>query len=141
MDIELRHAERNLHVNPTLIDKYHTEVSKSFNTAWLKNIQQYLHKGMTKFRFTKHCNDRRIEKHIPLISTEKFIEEGVCFEYKLIQNTLYRFAVRLMGKLQDYVAVFQPEWKNGKLELVVVTYYANDKNDNHRTLRRWEYHK
>lgn len=139
MDIRPRHAEQNHYINPGLINKYHFQVSKSFNTAWLSGIRQYITTGKVKFRFTRHCKERCLEKNIPSIPCERFIKEGLCFEYKTIGNTLYRFAVRLVGKLNDYIAVFQPELRDGILEMVVVTYYSNSKNDHHRTLRRWEY--
>ena len=139
MEFKPRKAEENYAVNQSRINKYHVDISSSFNTDWIKKFQQYINDGLVKFRFSGHCRQRRIEKNIPIIACEKFIREGICFEYKLIDDTLYRFAIRLAGKVMDYIAVFQPQIRNGKLEMVVITYYTNDKNDFHSTLREWEY--
>ena len=139
MNFKTRTAEENHYVNQSLVNKYHRDISSSFNVSWIEKFQQYVSKGLVKFRFTEHCRQRSIEKKIPFISCENFIKDGVCFEYKLIGDTLYRFAVRFAGEVKDYIAVFQPQLRNGFLEMVVITYYTNDKNDYHSTLRTWEY--
>ena len=140
MSLALRSAQQNFHVDQRSVNKYHAEVSRSFDVAGIAAVQERLGNGATKFRFTQHCKQRSAEKHIPMISCERFLKEGKCFEYKLVGERLFRFAVRLVGKIRDYVAVFQPQVRNdGQVEVVVVTYYANSKDDQHRTLRTEEY--
>ena len=139
MCLKTRRAEQNRHVNPSHVNKYHVDLSITFDTTWLDNYQEYLEKGDINFHFTGHCKERNIERRIPVIPCEKFLKEGTCFEYKTIGDTLYRFAIKLVGKFKNYVAVFQPQIYKGKLEMWVVTYYVNDKNDTHFTLRKEEY--
>lgn len=139
MCLKTRKAEQNRSVNPSHVNKYHVDLSINFDTTWLEEFQKHLNEGSVNFHFTKHCKERNAERRIPIIPCEKFLREGTCFEYKTIGDTLYRFAIRLIGKFKDYVAVFQPQIYKGKLEMWVVTYYANNKNDTHFTLRTWEY--
>lgn len=139
MCLKTRSAEENRYVNKYHINKYHVDVSMSFETTWLDNFKEHLNNGSVSFHFTDHCKERNMERHIPIIPCERFIREGTCFEYKTIGDTLYRFAIRLAGKIKDYIAVFQPQICNGRLEMWVVTYYVNRKNDTHFTLRTWEY--
>ena len=139
MSLRTRNAKENRNVNKSLVKKYHEDLSINFDTTWLEKFQEYLEKGLIKFHFTGHSKERSHEKRIPEIPCEKFIKEGTCFEYKTIGDTLYRFAIRLVGRFKDYVAVFQPQIYKGKLEMWVVTYYSNNKNDTHFSLRTYEY--
>ena len=139
MHLRTRKAKENRFVDKSRINKYHMDLSINFDTTWLEKFQEYLEKGLIKFHFTEHSKDKRQQKRIPEIPCEKFIKEGICFEYKTIGNTLYRFAIRLIGKFKDYVAVFQPQIYKGKLEMLVITYYTNSKNDTHFYLNTYKY--
>ena len=120
--------------------KYHAEVSKGFDTSAIDEAKSYLQRFVNSVITSAHHKERSVEKHIPDIPFGEYMKYGKCFEYKLVNGSLYRFAVRLEGKgREDYISVFQPQLVGNKMEVVLVTCYANSKNDKHRTLRAEEY--
>ena len=135
-----RTKSENNYVRNNDVVKYHAEVSKDFDTSAIKAVENYLCHFVKSVVTSAHHKERSIQKHIPDIPFGEYMKNGKCFEYKLVNGSLYRFAVRLEGKgSEDYISVFQPQRVGNKMEVVLITCYANNKNDNHRTLRVGKY--
>ena len=138
--LNFRTKNQNDHVHYNEVVKYHAEVSKDFDKSAIETVKDYLRGFVDSVVTSAHYKERSAQKHIVNIPFSEYMQNGKCFEYKLIDGSLYRFAVRLEGKgKEDYISLFQPQFVGKKMEVVLVTCYANDKNDNHRTLRAENY--
>lgn len=134
-----RTYRENQFVPDEKVKKYHIEVSKDFDRKEMEKVQRHLLQNAVMERCS-HYVRRGYQKKIPPILFSQFMEKGKCFEYKLVDGQLYRFAVRYTEKKdRDYIAVFQPQYKLGILQVVMITCYANSKDDKHGTLRKGEY--
>ena len=134
--MELRNAsDKMMYVYENDINKYHREI-KGFKGIDIFKIQKYLLENCKKFSFRYHFLERKEEKEVPTIDTKEILKHGSCFEYKMVGDKLYRFALRVSGsKDKDYVFVLEPFTKrNGEVQVDFVTCYANFKRDTHRTL-------
>lgn len=139
--MNFRTKMENAKVRPEDVLKYHVEVSREFDEAEINKVKAYLRFATKKVIMTQHHANRQIRKRIPNIPFWKFMKMGKCFEYKMVDGSLYRLAIRLEGNAgEDYISVFQPQYNNdNELEVVVITCYANKKDDQHFTLRSNEY--
>ena len=138
--MELRNNMNFVYEND--VTKFHREI-KGFKGIEIFKIQKYLLNNCKIFFSSFHFLERKEEKNIPDIEVKELLKHGSCFEYKMVGDKLYRFALRFSGnKDKDYVFVLEPFVKtNGETQVKFVTCYANYKNDVHRSLRTFNYAK
>lgn len=139
--MELRTKAENFFVDYDSVKKYHNVASADFATQEIKKLMHYLAQNTECVHTSFHQRLRRSEKSIPFIPFKDYMEKGTCFEYKVIGNTLFRLAVRIEGEYdEDFISVFQPQWNSkNQLEVVIITSYANNRYDSHKTLKKKEY--
>ena len=135
-----RFYEKKNWVNKIEIRKFHYELP-GFQGSLISIIQKFFLTNLKRCFRIPHFHDRENEKSVPAMRIEYILKHGSCFEYKMLDDELYRLAFRVSGSNdKDYIFVIEPYvLADGGVEVNIVTCYANFKRDTHRTLRVAKY--
>lgn len=118
------------------IVKYHEKLD-GFQHNEIKKIMKLLYNKYKLITVTEHYITKS-KNHLPDI--DKLLRCGKCFEYKMVDDKyLYRVAIRLNGKYEDYIYIIQPIYYNEGILLKLITSYTNNKYDKHNTLNTKRY--
>ena len=134
--------DREIRKDTDTIVKYHI-TQPAFNIGDVAKVKVAMKNNTKLVTFSYHCEERIKEKGIHIHSLYTIFGERTSriFEIKLVNDILYRFAVRVSteGSLFDTTYVIQPRYYNGNYFLNIVTVYKNRKDDLHFTLEGKNY--